>query len=300
MLLAAFDERTGGLAFEIEQDEIAGLVFAAGGAQGLPEVVVAVDANALAGRRRALDRMGAGRSSSRRRESSRPASSAMTSARVASFTFSASRAADNLGVDAARIAAKVLGGEGLGGERGIVGVGGEGEVHLGGAPAEKRGRLSDGPACSRASRRRFGCIEKAGRSGFRWGGKWRHGGEEACELIEEPLPAVALVGHQALEHGDRGPFPSGGSDGDVAEKGRDAGKAGDLGEETADLDVGVFARLKAPEQLQDEFLAIKDGGVGLFGRADARGRWRPAKRAGERGGGARIEPARCVALDRPP
>ena len=45
----------------------------------------------------------------------------------------------------------------------------------------------------------------------------------------------------------------------------------DLSKETSDFGVGVFARLKAPEELQNQFIPIHDGSVGLFRGADTRG-----------------------------
>jgi len=36
-------------------------------------------------------------------------------------------------------------------------------------------------------------------------------------------------------------------------------------QETADLGVGIFARLQTPEELHDEFGVIQDRGVGLLG-----------------------------------
>jgi len=45
----------------------------------------------------------------------------------------------------------------------------------------------------------------------------------------------------------------------------------DLGEEATDFGVRVFSRLDAAEELEDEFLVVEDGGVGLLCRASAGG-----------------------------
>ncbi len=77
-------------------------------------------------------------------------------------------------------------------------------------------------------------------------------------MIEKPLPSISLVRYQLLQHGNRCFFAARGSDGDFAKEGSDARKVRDFGEKSADLHVRVFAWLQAPEQLQDELLAIQD------------------------------------------
>ena len=59
---------------------------------------------------------------------------------------------------------------------------------------------------------------------------------------------------------------------------------GDLGEETADLSVRVFAGLDSAEELQNQLVAIEDGGVGLLGRAGAGGERAAAPGIGEGSG----------------
>jgi len=78
------------------------------------------------------------------------------------------------------------------------------------------------------------------------------------------LPAVALVGNQALEHGDRGFLSAVRRERDFAEERGYAREVGDLGKEAADFYIGVFRPAEAPEKLQDQFVAINDRCVGLF------------------------------------
>ena len=44
------------------------------------------------------------------------------------------------------------------------------------------------------------------------------------------------------------------------------------GEESSDLNIGIFARLQPLVKFQDETVAIDDGRIRLFGRHDARGK----------------------------
>ncbi len=60
---------------------------------------------------------------------------------------------------------------------------------------------------------------------------------------------------------------------------------GDLGEEAADLGVGIFAGLETAEELQDEAIVVEDGGVGLLGGAGTCGQGIGAA-YGLEGGGA--------------
>ena len=105
----------------------------------------------------------------------------------------------------------------------------------------------------------------------------------AGEFVEGPLPAVAFVFDEALEHGDGDGFGAFCGEADVAEEGRDAGEVRDLGEEAADLGVGIFAGLEAAKELHDELGVVEDRGVGLLGRAGACREWADATGCGEGG-----------------
>ena len=93
----------------------------------------------------------------------------------------------------------------------------------------------------------------------------------ARELVEGPLPAVAFVFDETLQHGDGGGFAVFGTERDVAEEGRDAGEVCGFGEEAADFGVGIFSGLEAAEELQDELGVVEDRCVGLFCGAGACG-----------------------------
>ena len=78
-----------------------------------------------------------------------------------------------------------------------------------------------------------------------------------------------MIGDQPLEHGDRSLLPVRRSNGDLTHEGRNSREAGDFGQETADFDVGVFTRLKASEELQNQLFAINNRSVGLLRGANA-------------------------------
>jgi hypothetical protein len=64
---------------------------------------------------------------------------------------------------------------------------------------------------------------------------------------------------------------------------------GDLGEEAADLGVGIFAGLEAAEEFEDELLIVEDRSVGLLGRAGAGWERAGAAGSGKGGGGVAVE-----------
>jgi hypothetical protein len=146
----------------------------------------------------------------------------------------------------------------------IVGGGGESKVQLGGAAAKQCGGFERRAGIFNSLAQGPWLAEEAG--GVRLGGSWKSGyrRKEAGQLLAKPLPAVALVRHQALEHGDGSFLPAGRGGGDLPEEGWNAREVGDFGEETADFDVGILARLQASEELQNKRFAIKDRGVGLL------------------------------------
>ena len=80
-------------------------------------------------------------------------------------------------------------------------------------------------------------------------------------------PAVGGAGHELLDHAGDG-VALGAAQVEHAEQGRGAAKAGARGQEPADLDVGVGARLEAAVQLQDRALAEDDRRVALLGADD--------------------------------
>src|SRR3981081_424305 len=84
------------------------------------------------------------------------------------------------------------------------------------------------------------------------------------ELVEGPLPAVAFVLDQRLEHRDGSGLAFFGTKGDVAKKWRDAREVRGFGEEAADLGVGIFTGLQAAEEFEDERRVVEERGVGLF------------------------------------
>ncbi len=89
------------------------------------------------------------------------------------------------------------------------------------------------------------------------------------ELVEGPLPAVAFVFDQALQHGDSGRLAVFGTEGDVAQEWGDAREVCGFGEEAADLRVGIFAGLQTAEEFEDELRVVEDRRVGLFRGAGA-------------------------------
>src|SRR5271154_84872 len=89
------------------------------------------------------------------------------------------------------------------------------------------------------------------------------------QVILDPLPAVALVFDQTLQHGDGGRFATLPAERDVAQKRSDPGEVGGLGQEAADLSVWILAGLETSKELQDEFVAIKNRCVGLLRRPRA-------------------------------
>ena len=90
-------------------------------------------------------------------------------------------------------------------------------------------------------------MRRCGKSGERF--------EEFSETIEEPLPTVAFIGDEALQHRGGCLFLAGGNDGDFTEERGDARESSNFGEESANFDIGVFAGLHAAENLQYELIA---------------------------------------------
>ena len=91
-----------------------------------------------------------------------------------------------------------------------------------------------------------------------------HGVELALEGLGGPAPGIALIADEALQNGDRrrrAVFA------DMLHDGRGAAgvlEAGDLGQEAADLDFGMLARLEAAIELEDHVLAHGDRRVALL------------------------------------
>ena len=110
-------------------------------------------------------------------------------------------------------AARSFGGEGFGGEGGVVGRRGEGEVHLRGAAAEQGGGVK-GKARVLAG---FAGMDAWPGSSRKLGGDPVSMGSGAGDdvfvvagkFVEGELPAVALVFDEALEHGEGGLFGGG-------------------------------------------------------------------------------------------
>ena len=76
---------------------------------------------------------------------------------------------------------------------------------------------------------------------------------EVREFVEGPLPAVAFVFDEGLQHGEGGGLVVFGSEGDVAEEWRDAWEVRGFGEEAADLGVGIFAGCRRRKSLRISF-----------------------------------------------
>ena len=108
--------------------------------QGLAQVVVAMDANALTGGRGCGDGVGASEEVDAPRKQQRGIVGDQVLER-GELQLQGLQGGGDLRVDAARVTGEVFGREGLGGERGVIGWGGKGEVHFGGAAAKKRGCL---------------------------------------------------------------------------------------------------------------------------------------------------------------
>src|ERR1039458_9078211 len=294
---AAFGKRARGLALEVEDDEVAA------GAEELAEVVVAVDADALAGLLGGDfgDGVGAAEELDAAGENEGGGVGGEFVGEGVEGALESVEGAGDLGADAGDVGGEDFGGEGLGSKGGVTTGGGEGEVELSGAAAEQGGGV-EGKAGVLASVGGDGFGAGLVEEGWRVSGVHRHrGGDDvlvvAGEFVEGELPAIALVFNEALKHGEGGPLGNGGAialpaavdaalaggpgEGtrDLAEEGGDAGEAGDFGEEAADFRVGVFSGLEAAEEFEDELLAVEDGGVGLLGRAGAGG-----ERAGAAGG----------------
>src|ERR1700761_8271950 len=177
-----------------------------------------------------------------------------------------------LALDAASIARQVFRAERLGGKGRVLSGRSQCQMHLGCAPAE-HGRGVKRGACMLLYRPRM--FRRAGEIRV-WrgrGGRQRSDRVEILlKLIEEPSPAVALVGDKPLQHSDGSLFASLRRDADLAQEGRDAGELRRLRQEAANLDIRVFTRLQAAEELEDELVSVKNRCVRLLSRAHARDR----------------------------
>ena len=165
-------------------------------------------------------------------------------------------------------------------------------MHLGGAAAQQGGSFERGAGVlARVGGNRFAADWV--QEGRRGAGilSWRAGCGALVvpgEQLQHVLPAIALVFDQTLERGQRRLLRQrrvrGAAAANVSEEGGDARVVGDLGKEAADLSVGVFSGLDSAEELQNQFAAKEDGGVGLLGRAGAGGERAAAPGGGEGGG----------------
>ncbi len=150
LLGSALSEAFGGFAFEVEDDEVAA------GAENLPEMVVAMDANALAEAVEVVEAMA-------RRERERSTRLAENESGVVGgdpgelgqAALQGFQRKRELGVDSAGVRDEVFGGEGFGGKGRIVGRRGQGKMHLGGAAAEQGSRVDvrSGVLASQSRRR---------------------------------------------------------------------------------------------------------------------------------------------------
>ncbi len=95
----------------------------------------------------------------------------------------------------------------------------------------------------------------------------RGGFEVAIEFFDCPFPAVALVLHQALQHGKRGYFGAIGGRFQFkgTGEGRNVVKLCFFGEVSPDFDIGIDSGLEAAEEFQNEAIAENDRSVALLG-----------------------------------
>ncbi len=123
------------------------------------------------------------------------------------------------------------------------------------------GHLGIGPRRQRKQARALGPIV-----GYEWLPDNRL--EIALQFLQRPGPAVALVLHEPLQHGERRWLDA------VREVFNGAGKGWQsielplFGEEPADLTVGVRPRFLAPEQLENQMIPVANGGVALLDGAN--------------------------------
>ena len=115
----------------------------------------------------------------------------------------------DLRIDAPRIPRQVFGRKRLRRKRPVVRRGRQRQMHLRGALPQQRAASIVAPACSTTSGAVPAGSTNPGRGLSPAGaGNARHRSEKARQLIQEPLPSVTLVCHQALQHADRGPLPA--------------------------------------------------------------------------------------------
>src|SRR5258708_4866235 len=139
------------------------------------------------------------------------------------------------------------------GRMGRAGSGGGGRAVWEGAAAEKSGGVEIEAGVLSGEFGGLACGEEGGGSSevLRWG-KGGDGVVVMRELVEGPLPAVAFVLDQALQHGEGGGLAVFGTEGDVAEEWRDARGVCGFGEEASDLGLGILAGSEPAEELKDE------------------------------------------------
>ena len=162
----------------------------------------------------------------------------------------------------------------LGSEVGIVGSARQREVHFGRALAEHGGR----------SERRPHGLEHVGGSGdvaqlVEVSGRCSDPFESVpfaadlfiitTEQAEGPLPPLALVRHQLLQDRQRGGIGPRLAILQRSERLRGPGEGGLLGQEPANLIVGVDPRFQAPKNLEEEAVAEDERRIALFHRAAA-------------------------------
>ena len=143
-------------------------------------------------------------------------------------------------------------GHGLGGEGRVVGRGREGAVHLGRALADQAG---DGEEQLLA-------LARGGALGLRDEPRLL---ELAVEVVERPAPAVALVGDEAEEGGVGRGLAVRADALDRAQERRGVPEVRHVGQEAADLDLGVDAGLEPAVGLHDHPVADQDRAVALLG-----------------------------------
>src|SRR5665213_1029504 len=112
----------------------------------------------------------------------------------------------------------------------------------------------------------FNVRSKAGNGQSRRSGEGRDGLKVNGKLIDEPLPSITFIRNQPLQHGNGSFLATVGSNRDLAEEGRNAREVGDLGEEAANLDIGIFTGLQAAEELHDELVSVEDRRIRLLRR----------------------------------
>ena len=112
-----------------------------------------------------------------------------------------------------------------------------------------------------------------------------HAVEEAAEGVQRVAPGVPLVGDELLQDAERHRLVAAVADLQRAGDPRAVAEVGLLGQEAADLEVGVDPRLQLAEELQDQPVAEADRGVALLG-LERRGLRSPSPRISAKAGEA--------------